>query len=65
VPTTILAAHDDPMVDPQPLRQAVCPAAVTAHLVDGGGHLGFVSRGGNDPDHWWLDWRVVDWVLHT
>lgn len=64
VPTTILAAHDDPMVDPQPLRLVVRPPAVTAHLVSGGGHLGFISRGGNDPDHWWLDWRVVDWVLH-
>jgi len=65
VPTTILAAQDDPMVDPHPLRQLVHSAEVTPQLVPGGGHLGFISRGGHDPDHWWLDWRVVDWVLQA
>jgi predicted alpha/beta-fold hydrolase len=62
VPTLLVAAHDDPMVDPQPVRQLDRPPVVTTQLVPGGGHLGFISRGGNDPDHWWLDWRVVDWV---
>lgn len=65
VPTTILAAQDDPMVDSQSLRHFAPPPEVTARVVPGGGHLGFISRGGNDPDHWWLDWRVVDWVLQA
>jgi uncharacterized protein len=44
IPTHILSAEDDPMIDPEPIRQATRSAAVTIHLTKHGGHLGYVSR---------------------
>ena len=39
------------------------PDNVELRMTDHGGHLGFVGRGGIDPDRRWMDWRVVDWIL--
>ncbi len=58
VPTTILAAADDPIVPISPLRQtnhASVSLVVTGH----GGHLGFIATGG----HRWLDYLVTRVVL--
>lgn len=63
VPTLIVAAADDPMVSPQPLRDLDRPREVQLHLARGGGHMGFLSRPNGDPDRSWLDWRAVEWVL--
>lgn len=64
-PATILAAEDDPIVPTAPLRQFVHGPGVQTIYAAGGGHLGFISspRSG-DPDHRWLDWRIIDWVEH-
>lgn len=61
-PTLILASRDDPMIPRDMLERLAAPGAVQVHLTDGGGHLGFVGRGGIDPDRRWMEWRVVDWV---
>jgi predicted alpha/beta-fold hydrolase len=63
VPTLILAAEDDPLVLPDPLRAAQISSSICRHLVRAGGHLGFVSSRGPDPDRRWMDWRIVDWVV--
>ena len=63
LPTLILASRDDPMIPPVALETAPLPPAVRLHMTDHGGHLGFVGRGGIDPDRRWMDWRVGDWVL--
>jgi predicted alpha/beta-fold hydrolase len=63
VHTTILASEDDPVVCPQPFRELVLPPNVTMCLTKGGGHLGFIGRGGVDPDRRWMDWRLLDWLL--
>jgi predicted alpha/beta-fold hydrolase len=65
VPTTILAAADDPVVPSEPLEQVRRSEAVEVHIARHGGHLGFVGRHGDDPDRRWMDWRVVDWVMAT
>lgn len=62
VPTLILASRDDPLVPVGPLENASRSASVHVHLTDGGGHVGFIARGGTDPDTRWLDWRVVRWI---
>jgi len=62
VPTTILAAEDDPMVCSAPLKQLKLPSNVTLCLTRHGGHLGFKGRKGVDPDQRWMDWRVVEWL---
>jgi predicted alpha/beta-fold hydrolase len=63
LPTMILASRDDPMIPPHALEGVELPPAVRLHMTDHGGHLGFISSGGVDPDRRWMDWRVVDWVL--
>ena len=63
IPTLILASRDDPMIPSETLDAASLPPSVRLCLSDRGGHLGFIGRVGVDPDHRWMDWRVVEWVL--
>jgi predicted alpha/beta-fold hydrolase len=65
LPTTILAAADDPVVPSEPLENARHGNAVEVFITRHGGHLGFIGRRGDDLDRRWMDWRVVDWVLQT
>jgi len=65
VPTLILASRDDPMIPCDALESASTASTVQVHLSDHGGHLGFVGRGGVDPDRRWMEWRVVDWVVRS
>jgi predicted alpha/beta-fold hydrolase len=58
IPTHILSAEDDPMIDPVPIRQASRSDAVSVHLTPHGGHLGFLCR----PRHggWcWMERYVL------
>ncbi|MEO2035396.1 MAG: alpha/beta fold hydrolase [Planctomycetaceae bacterium] len=64
VPTTVLAAQDDPLVSPEPFSDLKLPSTVTLCLTEHGGHLGFVGRQQADPDRRWMDWRVIDWLLN-
>lgn len=64
VPTTVLAAQDDPLVSPEPFSDLKLPSTVTLCLTEHGGHLGFVGRQQDDPDRRWMDWRVIDWLLN-
>jgi predicted alpha/beta-fold hydrolase len=63
VPSLVVAADDDPIVPRQVFDALPSTPSVRVHLTRGGGHLGFVGRGGVDPDHRWVEWRVVDWTL--
>lgn len=61
--TLILIARDDPMVpfdayENLPSLHSNVRLESTAH----GGHLGFYSDGANDPDPYWMDWRVLEWL---
>lgn len=63
LPTRIVAAANDPIVPIEPLLEARLGPASHLLATGCGGHLGFVGRRGKDPDRYWLDWRVVEWVL--
>ncbi len=63
VPVQILAAADDPVVNPEPLLEASRPQHVQLTVTSAGGHLGYIGRSGVDPDRRWMDWRIVDWLL--
>jgi hypothetical protein len=63
IPTTILAAADDPVVPAQPLRRFSVSDAVRIVITPSGGHLGYIARPNGDPDLRWLDWRVVEWTM--
>ena len=62
-PTLILTAADDPIIPVEIFQRVERPPCVSLHIASGGGHLGFISRGNNDPDRRWMDWRVVDWMV--
>jgi predicted alpha/beta-fold hydrolase len=64
VPTLILASQDDPLVTPSVWNQGHSSPSIRLYLSRGGGHLGFLGRGGADPDGRWMDWRIVEWILH-
>jgi predicted alpha/beta-fold hydrolase len=65
LPTTVLAAHDDPVVLRSVFASVAWPASVRLIETQYGGHLGYIARRGTDPDRCWMDWRVVDWVLDS
>lgn len=62
VPTMILSAADDPVVPVRILEDLDLSKSVNLHIAESGGHLGYYGRSGMDPDRWWIDWRVVDWL---
>lgn len=62
VPTTVLAAGDDPVVPPHIFAAVDWPACVRLVETTHGGHLGFIGRRGADPDRCWMDWRVLEWT---
>ncbi|MGE3776725.1 MAG: YheT family hydrolase [Pirellulaceae bacterium] len=62
VPTTILAAEDDPIVPASMFRGAKWSAHVRVHVTRHGGHVGYFGRAGHDRDRHWLDWRAVEFV---
>jgi len=63
VPTLIVSAKNDPLVPQAMFSTAQLGPAVSLQMVSGGGHLGFISNGQQDPDCRWLDWRLVEWTL--
>ena len=62
VPTLIVTAASDPIIPVAPFERASYSPTTRLHIASCGGHLGFIAASGADPDHRWLDWRVVDWV---
>ncbi|MCA9068573.1 MAG: alpha/beta fold hydrolase [Planctomycetaceae bacterium] len=62
IPTLIVVAEDDPMIPISSFADVPLSSDVHLHVSKSGGHLGFISRGGLDPDRRWLDWRIVDWI---
>lgn len=64
VHTSVLVAEDDPMICANSWNDISIPPNVTLCMTQQGGHLGFIGRKGVDPDNRWMDWRVVDWLLH-
>ena len=56
IPTHIISAEDDPMIDPTPIRDAKRSPTVTLQLTRFGGHLGYVSPPGRTT---WLEEQIV------
>ncbi len=65
VPTLVITAADDPIVPVQAFEEARFSRRTRLVITERGGHVGFVGKAlPADPDHRWIDWRVVDWVTH-
>ncbi len=62
IPTIILTSRDDPVVPFDMLANTPVSNYVDMVSTRTGGHLGFLSRGIRDPDRYWMDWRISQWV---
>jgi predicted alpha/beta-fold hydrolase len=66
IPTTILAAEDDPIVPGVIFKDAKLAAQVRLRLSPGGGHMGFISRHVTPlGDRRWLDAQIMAWASGT
>lgn len=63
VPTLIVASEDDPIVPIRSFLEPRLSPSTQLLVTERGGHLGFIGRAQpRDPDHFWIDWRMLDWV---
>ena len=62
VPTSIVAAADDPLIPVSTYRDAKLSSSMQMLITERGGHVGYLSEKGADPDRRWIDWRVLDWM---
>jgi predicted alpha/beta-fold hydrolase len=62
IPTLVLTAADDPIVPAKMFTAAERSPQVALHVTRRGGHVAYFGRSRTDPDHFWLDWRVVEFV---
>jgi predicted alpha/beta-fold hydrolase len=62
VPTKILAAEDDPVVNFRSIADARRSDSVELFYTRHGGHLGYLTHRQAVPDGRWLDQKIVDWV---
>lgn len=65
VPTMIVAAADDPLVPVQCYDDWSRSSSIEMITTRRGGHLGFLSRSGCDPDPFWLEWRIAHWIANV
>ena len=62
IPTIIVASRDDPVVPYEMIANTPVSNYVDFVSTGIGGHLGFISRGVRDPDRYWMDWRISQWI---
>ena len=62
VPTIILSSRDDPVVPFEMYEKAHLSNYIDVVGTRQGGHLGFIGRGVRDPDRFWMDWRISQWI---
>jgi predicted alpha/beta-fold hydrolase len=62
MPALILTARDDPFIAVEPFEQLKVPPNVLVHIVNHGGHIGFLGRDGFGGFRW-AERRIVEWIL--
>lgn len=62
IPTTIVAADDDPLIPPLMFDEIKNHPLVEVKVTRSGGHLGYIAKKSSDADRRWLDWRMLEWV---
>jgi predicted alpha/beta-fold hydrolase len=61
IPTLILAARDDPFVDPAPIESLSAPACVEIRMTNHGGHVGYLGSDG----FYWGERAVAEWLTES
>jgi predicted alpha/beta-fold hydrolase len=62
VPTFLLTARDDPFIAVAPFETIPQRPNIEIHIVEHGGHLGFLGRDGEGGIRW-AERQLVDWLL--
>jgi predicted alpha/beta-fold hydrolase len=62
IPTLIVVAEDDPLVDSRALFEASLPAHVEVRRTRRGGHLGFLGIPGTRGGFRWMDHQLLAWI---
>lgn len=62
VPAFLLTARDDPFVAWEPYTELSPRPNMEVHIVNGGGHLGFLAPDGRGGIRW-AETQVVDWIV--
>lgn len=62
LPGLVVHADDDPFVPAGTFRSVQFPERLALELIEGGGHLGYVSRKRWGGDRRWLDGRLAAWL---
>lgn len=64
LPTLIITAQDDPVIPFEMFERADLSRTTTLVATPQGGHVAHYAARGSDPDRWWLDWRIIEWIRH-
>lgn len=62
IPTLIVSSEDDPVVPARMFRDWRLSSSTELLLLKQGGHLGYLAGRPFDPDPFWLDWRLAQWI---
>jgi predicted alpha/beta-fold hydrolase len=62
IPTLIITAQDDPVIPFEMFERTELSSTTTLLATTQGGHVGYYAARGSDPDRWWVDWRIIDWI---
>jgi hypothetical protein len=62
LPTLIITSRDDPVIPIEMFERAKLSPTTEFHVTSHGGHVAFFGQRGIDPDRWWVDWRIADWI---
>jgi len=65
VPTRILWSKDDPVVPIDSYQRFTLSNQIDIFETNHGGHLGFLGAKATDPDRYWMDWRILDWIQNA
>lgn len=61
-PTLVITSADDSMIPVTMYERASVSRTVKLVITSHGGHVGFYAARNSDPDRWWIDWRIIDWM---
>ena len=62
VPAIILTSKDDPVVPFSMYDRFPMSDYIDIVATNHGGHLGFIGKSARDPDRYWMDWRICQWI---
>jgi predicted alpha/beta-fold hydrolase len=62
IPSLVLTARDDPFIAVQPFEDLLRSTSLKIHIIDRGGHVGFIGHDGAGGIRW-AERRVAEWVI--